>query len=88
MDGSMNQNLEGVLKLIYGAGEYSFKLVDEWARLPEGGSFLDVCGTFIDDGDRVYILNRGESPVMVFDREGSLLSSWGEGFFDQTHGLI
>ncbi len=72
--------------MIYGAGEYSFKLVDEWAKLPEGESFLDVCGAFIDNRDRVHILNRSASPVMIFDREGSLLSSWGEGFFDQTHG--
>jgi len=72
--------------VIYGAGEYSFQLVDEWAKLPEGGSFLDVCGIAVDNRDRVYVLNRSKSPVMIFDREGSLISSWGEGYFDQAHG--
>ena len=60
----------------YGAGKYTCELVDVWAKLPEGWSFLDVCGVSIDSQDREYILNRGTHPVMVFDREGNLLTSW------------
>jgi len=70
----------------YGSGEYTYELVEGWAKLPEGGSFLDVGGLAIDSQDRVYILNRSDHPVMVFDREGNLLTSWGEGFFKRAHG--
>jgi len=72
--------------MLYGSGEFSYELVDGWARLPEGQSFYDVCGIAIDDQDRVYILNRSNHPVMVFDRSGDLKSQWGEGYFGRAHG--
>ena len=37
--------------------------------------------------DRVYAFNRGEHPMMVFDREGNFLKSWGEGLWPRAHGL-
>ncbi len=70
----------------YGAGKYTYELVDGWAKLPEGQSFLDVGGISIDSQDRLYILNRSDYPIMVFDREGNLLGKWGEGFFNRAHG--
>ena len=33
----------------------------------------------VDNNDNVYVFNRGEHPMMVFDREGNFLRSWGEG---------
>ncbi len=72
--------------MLYGAGKYTYELVDGWAKCPEGWSFFDVCGLSIDSQDRVYVFNRGAHPVAVFDREGNLLTSWGEGFFKRAHG--
>ncbi len=63
--------------MLYGTGKYTYELVDGWAKCPEGWSFIDVGGLSIDSQDRVYVLNRGTHPVMVFDREGNLLTSWG-----------
>jgi DNA-binding beta-propeller fold protein YncE len=74
------------LKLPYGTGKYSYELVDDWAKLPEGESFIDVCGIAIGREDRVYVLTRGSHPVMVFDREGHLVSSWGISYFGRAHG--
>ena len=31
--------------------------------------------------------NRGEHPMMVFDREGNFLRSWGEGQYPPAHGV-
>jgi len=72
--------------MLYGTGKYRYELVDGWAKCTEGWSFIDVCGLSIDSQDRVYILSRSAHPVMVFDREGNLLTSWGEGFFKRAHG--
>jgi len=72
--------------MLYGAGKYTYELVDEWAKLPEGWSFLDIGGLSIDSQDRVYILNRSTYPIMVFDREGNLLRWGGENFFNRAHG--
>jgi len=70
----------------YGTGKYTYELVDGWAKLPEGWSFFDIGGISVDSQDRVYILNRSQHPVMVFDREGNFLTSWGEGLFKRAHG--
>jgi DNA-binding beta-propeller fold protein YncE len=70
----------------YGTGKHSYELNDSWAKLPEGWRFNDVGGLSIDAEDRIYVLNRGGHPVVVFDREGNLLASWGEGLFKRPHG--
>jgi hypothetical protein len=33
------------------------------------------------------VFNRGEHPMMVFDRDGNFLRAWGEGLFPRAHGL-
>lgn len=35
----------------------------------------------------MYVFNRGEHPVVVFDREGQFLRSWGEGQVRRAHGI-
>ncbi len=73
--------------MIYGTGKYRYELVDGWAKFPEGWAHVDVCGLAIDPQDRVYVANRGDHPIMVFDCEGNLLTWWGEGCFEQIHGI-
>ncbi|MFO0953745.1 MAG: peptidyl-alpha-hydroxyglycine alpha-amidating lyase family protein [Isosphaeraceae bacterium] len=58
-----------------------------WGRLPEGWTFVEVAGVAVDSRDRVFVFNRGAHPVVVFDREGNFLGSWGEGRFVRPHGL-
>ena len=70
----------------YGTGKHTYELAKEWAKLPKGWSFLDVAGLATDSQDRVYVLNRSDHPVMVFDREGNFLTLWGEGYFKRAHG--
>lgn len=70
----------------YGSGKFTYELVDGWAKLPQGWSFADVTGVAVDAQDRVYVLNRGVHPVIVFDRDGTLLTTWGEGLFQHAHG--
>jgi hypothetical protein len=36
----------------------------------------------------VYVFNRGEHPMIVFDRDGNFLRSWGEGLFPRAHGVF
>ena len=70
-----------------GAGSFVFEVVESWAKLPEGWSLKEVAGVGVDSRDRVYAFNRGEHPMIVFDREGNFLSSWGEGLFPRAHGV-
>ncbi len=70
----------------FGSGEYTYELVDGWAKYPADWSLWDVAGLAVDAQDRVYVLNRGTHPVLVFDREGNLITSWGDGLFQRAHG--
>ncbi len=65
---------------ILGAGAYRYEVDDSWAKLPSGQEFnADVAAVGVDAPDRVYAFNRGRHPMVVFDREGNFLRSWGEG---------
>jgi len=72
---------------ILGSGTYRYEVISDWAQIPDGWSFTDVAAVAVDSKDRVYVFNRGEHPMMVFDREGNFLRSWGEGVFNRAHGL-
>ena len=51
-------------------------------------AFHECPGVAVDSQDNVYVLTRGEHPIMVFDREGNFIRSFGEGqFSNRTHGL-
>jgi DNA-binding beta-propeller fold protein YncE len=62
-----------------------YKVVEGWGNIPPGWSFGHVIGVAVDSGDNVYVYNRGEHPVVIFDQEGRFLSSWGEGMFTNPH---
>jgi DNA-binding beta-propeller fold protein YncE len=59
----------------------------DWARLPDGWSFKEVAGVATDSRSRVYVFSRGEHPLTVFDSDGELIASWGEGVFTKAHNV-
>ena len=75
------------MAVILGSGEHRYKVIENWAKLPDGWEFKDVGAVAVDSKDQVYVFNRGEHPMMVFDREGNFLRSWGEGQYPRAHGL-
>ena len=56
-------------KMVFGKGEFTYELVEGWAKLPAGWSFLDVGGLTVDSQDRVYVFNRSPHPVMIFNED-------------------
>src|SRR6202041_1264098 len=70
-----------------GSGESVYKPAEGWAKLPPGWSFKEIGCVGGDSRDNVYVFNRGEHPMIVFDREGNFLRSWGEGLFPRAHGV-
>src|SRR2546426_11100070 len=65
----------------------NYRPVEGWGRLPEGWSFVEATSVGVDAKDNVYVFNRGEHPVIVFDRDGRFLRAWGEGQFVRPHGI-
>src|SRR5213594_2240493 len=76
------------MAIILGTGAYRYEVVDNWAKLPPGREFnADVAAVGVDKQDRVYAFNRGQHPMVVFDRDGNFLRPWGEGVFRRGHGV-
>jgi DNA-binding beta-propeller fold protein YncE len=66
----------------------NYSVVEGWEQLPKGFEHRDVAGVACDGEDRVYLMCRGDHPVMVYDQKGKFLRSWGEGDFSyRTHGI-
>jgi DNA-binding beta-propeller fold protein YncE len=68
-------------------GVYAFEPVPDWGRLPEGYELGEVAAVAVDRRDNVYAFNRGRHPMVIFDRDGVFIGSWGEGLFERPHGL-
>jgi len=75
------------MEAIVGSGRHTYKVHDNWARLPANMEMKPAAVT-IDSQDRVYCFSRvAEHPVVVFDRDGWFLSSWGAGMFKFPHAI-
>ena len=70
-----------------GTDKYTYELVQDWAKLPQGWTFGLVSAVATDSQERVYIFQRIDPPVVVFDRQGNYLSSWGSGVITDPHGF-
>jgi hypothetical protein len=70
-----------------GTGKYTYTLMENWAKLPTGETFGMVTAVATDSEDRVYAFQRKDPPIVVFDRDGKFLSSWGNGNFVNPHGI-
>lgn len=65
----------------------TYRIQEGWAKIPPGKTCRMVVSIGIDSEDNVYAFGRGDHPVMVFDRQGNFLDSWGAGEFVRPHGI-
>jgi DNA-binding beta-propeller fold protein YncE len=71
-----------------GSGEFTYEVSgNNWGNLPEGWFYSEATAVDVDSSDNVYVFNRGNHPMIVFDSEGDILRSWGEGLFVNPHGV-
>jgi hypothetical protein len=77
------------MAVVLGTDGFRYEVQDGWAKLPPGMEFnADVAAVGVDKHDNVYAFNRGQHPMCVFDREGNLLRTWGEGVYPRAHGVF
>ena len=73
---------------VVGSGKYTYEVDYHWAKLPPGWA-MPAAAVFGDSQDRVYCFNRDpDHPIIIFDREGNYVSSWGAGLFAFPHAII
>ena len=70
-----------------GSGEFSYRAISDWAQWPADWQVSEVTAVATDSQDRVFVFNRGDHPVAVFDPAGKPLFSWGAGLFVRPHGI-
>ena len=65
-----------------------YAVVEGWEQLPSGYAHRDVAGVAVDLEDHVFLICRGDHPIIMYDERGKFLGSWGEGDFTyRTHGI-
>ena len=70
------------------ASALRYQVQEGWEQLPAGYVHRDVAGVAVDGEDRVFLICRGDHPLIVYDQKGHFLRSWGEGDFTyRTHGI-
>ena len=51
------------MKNILGTGEHRYRVLENWAKLPDGWQLTDAASVAVDSKDRIYVFNRGEHPI-------------------------
>lgn len=64
-----------------------YRPVGGWPQVPASVKLGQVSGVATDSADRVYVFHRGKQPILVFDRAGKFLRSWGDDQIKSAHGL-
>ncbi len=70
------------------ANGFRYEVIEGWEQLPAGYVHRDVDGVAVDSQDRVYLVTRSDARVIVYERDGTFVTSWGEDIFTpRTHGI-
>lgn len=74
--------------MIFGQGTHQYTVQEDWWTLPDGYEFGWIPAVAVDSQDRVYVYSRSEHPMIVFDRDGNFLTSWGDDILKDAHGIF
>jgi DNA-binding beta-propeller fold protein YncE len=61
------------------APELKFQLVRDFFKIPSDMIMAEAVGVAINSKGHIFILNRGNHPILEFDQEGGFIGSFGEG---------
>ena len=74
--------------MVFGQGTHQYTVQEDWWTLPEGWEFGWIPAVAVDSQDRVYVYSRSEHPMVVFDRDGNFIDSWGDDILKDAHGIF
>ncbi|HYE99307.1 MAG TPA: hypothetical protein VEJ18_10370 [Planctomycetota bacterium] len=64
--------------VVLGDGAHKYEWIKNWAKVPEGKTFAPTHGCVqVDSKDNVYVNTDNKDAVLVFDKDGNFLRSWG-----------
>jgi hypothetical protein len=72
---------------VVGAGEHRYRMLDGWVKMPEGWPPLGQAFPAVDSDGNVFVLNRSEHPLVIFDSDGNFLDEWRQDWLTSAHGI-
>jgi len=67
---------------------FGYEVIEGWEKLPAGYVHGNVQGVRVDSHDRVYVLTCWDPRLIIYERDGTFVKSWGENIFTKSvHGL-
>lgn len=87
------QTAPGAMPILLGQGAHLYEWVPDWLTPPPSIQWGDTQGIAQDSQGRIYIAHTVHSgsasgdAIVVFDKHGKFLTSWGERFRGGAHGL-
>lgn len=85
MRNSVNESLVDGVEV--GSGEFRYRVVERWPRLPPDIDLVEVAAIATDTQGRAYVFNRGPHPLLVFSVDGEPVSRREEATFARAHGI-
>ena len=78
------------MSVILGEGNFKYEALDEWEKLTDGVRLIETPGVAVNSKDEVFAFTRNaDNPIVVFDCDGNILRTFGQGIFGQrTHGIF
>ena len=71
-----------------GSGNHVYETTGEdWGNISEDWTYKEATAVAVDGKDNVYVFNRGTHPMVVFNSEGDVIDTWGDGIFSNPHGV-
>lgn len=77
----------GLLGAQSGAPKMNLRPVAHWPQLPAAWNFRETPGIAVDARQHVFVIHRGEHPIMEFDPVGKFVRAFGDGLFDRSHSV-
>ena len=78
----------GGTAITVGLGERRYLVERPWGVVPDGMRLGQFSKIAVAPGGEVYLFQRFDPPVVVFDRDGNVVRSWGEGMIADGHGIL
>ena len=69
-------------------GDQYFRVERPWGTMPAGRGLGVVSELALDSQGNVYVFQRTDPPVLVFDPSGEYVRDWGSGEIYDAHGIF
>jgi hypothetical protein len=72
---------------VLGQGSWQYREVPNWAQIPADIDFVEAIGVSVGADDRLFVFNRGNPSVLVFQPDGTFINAWEKDTIIRPHGI-